>query len=93
MGKSLDLNTDINNLIQRKTLSPDNQRILKDCIFAYHGDMNLHFQLIDFSKLFKKNDNLNEQSNTMVNKTKSKNALKIFKKFLGSFEKSSMHKS
>lgn len=91
MGKKIDLNSeDIDNLIKPTGLSLGDQRVLKDCIFAYHGDKNLHFQLIDFSKFFKKKDNSNEKTNNGVNKTKSENASEIFKKFLRSFEKSSM---
>ncbi|KAL4512379.1 hypothetical protein ABPG72_005381 [Tetrahymena utriculariae] len=77
MSKSVNQSKDVEVLLKKSSLSDSNKEALKNCVWAYQGEMREHLKLIYHSPVF----------------LQSPRAIILFTKFLWSFEKSSMHKS
>ncbi|EAR86437.2 phage head-tail adaptor family protein, putative (macronuclear) [Tetrahymena thermophila SB210] len=77
MSKSINQSKDLETLLKKSSLSDSNKEALKNCVWAYQGEMREHLKLIYHSPVF----------------LQSPRAIILFTKFLWSFEKSSMHKT
>ncbi|KAL4474822.1 hypothetical protein ABPG74_001518 [Tetrahymena malaccensis] len=77
MSKSINQSKDLEVLLKKSSLSDSNKEALKNCVWAYQGEMREHLKLIYHSPVFQQ----------------SPRAIILFTKFLWSFEKSSMHKT
>ncbi|KAL4462739.1 hypothetical protein ABPG72_014911 [Tetrahymena utriculariae] len=77
MGKSINQSRDLEILLSQSTLSDSNKEVLKNCVWAYQGEMTEYLKLIQYSPLFQQ----------------SQDAVTLCTEFLYSFEKSQMHKN